>query len=398
MPSGTEFVYAEINEQTKITAIYKSSLNNQNKTLLYTFPTLSFVYSLAVSPSGQEMAMGYFTIPSDSSPISYKLVTLPITGGQETVLDTTAASYDLLWNPQGSRLLYGQLAESPNGNEPLAKLFVYDKTAGAPRLVTDNATATTSVWSKDGAAIYASSWGTTAQTPFYTIKKIEASTGTTTATFQLSNNSVQPNNMIMALSGEVIYFVDVNSRHLYFVDLAGQYVGGSVAQSPATEPPIAQPPVVYPPSGSPEQLVKLEGGSTVYVARDNYLYGIENYLTLKYYQATHGNQPITVVNLGQSNYTVHYETANALLGYPVGEGYVCDGVANDKYPPGSLVNDKGTIYLIQACKKIPFTNYKAFTALGYSLKNVVKGDLSKLDLQQTSGISSGDVAAWFRVQ
>ncbi len=46
------------------------------------------------------------------------------------------------------------------------------------------------------------------------------------------------------------------------------------------------------------------------------------------------------------------------------------------YPTGSLVNDSGTIYFIDGTIKIPFTNWQAFVGLGYSLRNVVKGDLS----------------------
>lgn len=48
------------------------------------------------------------------------------------------------------------------------------------------------------------------------------------------------------------------------------------------------------------------------------------------------------------------------------------------YPTGTLANEKGTIYFLMArdMVKIPFTSMKAFTGLGYSLKNVVKMDLS----------------------
>lgn len=46
------------------------------------------------------------------------------------------------------------------------------------------------------------------------------------------------------------------------------------------------------------------------------------------------------------------------------------------YPSSSLVNENGTIYFICGVSKIPFTNYQAFQGLGYSLRNVVNGDLS----------------------
>ena len=46
------------------------------------------------------------------------------------------------------------------------------------------------------------------------------------------------------------------------------------------------------------------------------------------------------------------------------------------YPSGSLVNDSDTIYFISGHNNIPFTNWQAFVGLGYSLRNVVNGDLS----------------------
>jgi hypothetical protein len=50
--------------------------------------------------------------------------------------------------------------------------------------------------------------------------------------------------------------------------------------------------------------------------------------------------------------------------------------ASYPYPSGSLVSQSGTIYFISGTFKIPFTSYQAFSGLGYSLKNVAKGDLS----------------------
>jgi acetyl esterase/lipase len=50
------------------------------------------------------------------------------------------------------------------------------------------------------------------------------------------------------------------------------------------------------------------------------------------------------------------------------------------YPTGSLVNDNGTIYLIYGLDKTPFSNWQAFVGLGYSLKNVVNGDLPNYTL------------------
>jgi hypothetical protein len=60
------------------------------------------------------------------------------------------------------------------------------------------------------------------------------------------------------------------------------------------------------------------------------------------------------------------------------------------YPTASLVNDNGTIYFITGTTKVPFTNYKAFTGLGYSLSNVVKGDLSNYSLSQSYVITTAN--------
>ncbi len=59
------------------------------------------------------------------------------------------------------------------------------------------------------------------------------------------------------------------------------------------------------------------------------------------------------------------------------QGKVLGGtVISYPYPTGSLVNDSGTIYFIDGTTKVPFTSWQAFVGLGYSLGNVVKGDLS----------------------
>lgn len=62
------------------------------------------------------------------------------------------------------------------------------------------------------------------------------------------------------------------------------------------------------------------------------------------------------------------------------------------YPNASVVKDNGTIYFIYGTTKIPFANYKAFTGLGYSARNVVSGDLANYDLAQGYIISSANIA------
>ena len=56
---------------------------------------------------------------------------------------------------------------------------------------------------------------------------------------------------------------------------------------------------------------------------------------------------------------------------------------------GDLVNDNGTVYYIAPNNvKIPFTSLAAFKGLGYSLNNVVPGDLSNYTLSQPYILSS----------
>ena len=60
------------------------------------------------------------------------------------------------------------------------------------------------------------------------------------------------------------------------------------------------------------------------------------------------------------------------------------------YPTASLVKEGSAIYFISGTTKVPFTNYKAFTGLGYSLKNVVSGDLSSYSSSQSYVIGTAN--------
>ena len=62
------------------------------------------------------------------------------------------------------------------------------------------------------------------------------------------------------------------------------------------------------------------------------------------------------------------------------------------YSSASLVNDNGTIYFISGATKVPFTSWAAFVGLGYSLKNVVKGDLSGYTPSQSYAITTSAAA------
>jgi hypothetical protein len=62
------------------------------------------------------------------------------------------------------------------------------------------------------------------------------------------------------------------------------------------------------------------------------------------------------------------------------------------YPSATLVNVSGTIYFVRDASKIPFSNYQAFTGLGYSLKNVISGDLSNYSSVPAYIINSANIA------
>jgi len=52
--------------------------------------------------------------------------------------------------------------------------------------------------------------------------------------------------------------------------------------------------------------------------------------------------------------------------------------ATVSFKEGSLLNDKGTIYIIENGKKKGFTNFKAFSGLGYNLNNAIQADTSNI--------------------
>ncbi len=61
---------------------------------------------------------------------------------------------------------------------------------------------------------------------------------------------------------------------------------------------------------------------------------------------------------------------------------------NLPYKSRTLVNDKGTIYVIEGKYRLPFVSMSAFSGLGYKLKYVVKGDTSMYELPKTYLIST----------
>jgi len=80
----------------------------------------------------------------------------------------------------------------------------------------------------------------------------------------------------------------------------------------------------------------------------------------------------------------------ALTYSELSQGKVLGDSMSYSYPSGSLVNDDGTIYFISGTTKIPFTNWQAFVGLGYTLRNVVNGDLQNYTPTQTYVISTAN--------
>lgn len=60
------------------------------------------------------------------------------------------------------------------------------------------------------------------------------------------------------------------------------------------------------------------------------------------------------------------------------------------FPSGSLVNENGTIYFISGITKIPFTSWQTFVGLGYSLRNVVNGNLQNYTPSSTYFITTAN--------
>src|SRR5690349_12293149 len=55
-------------------------------------------------------------------------------------------------------------------------------------------------------------------------------------------------------------------------------------------------------------------------------------------------------------------------------------LGDSNFASGSLVSEGGTIYFIRGTEKVPFASLSAFKGLGFSLENVVSGDLSNYGL------------------
>lgn len=62
------------------------------------------------------------------------------------------------------------------------------------------------------------------------------------------------------------------------------------------------------------------------------------------------------------------------------------------YENGSLVADKGTVYLVMGCTKRAFASMEALNGLGYSTKNIVNGDLDQYLLKALPALTSKDEA------
>ncbi len=405
LPSGNEFLYAHFDMNALTTTIYRSTVGGSG-TIVRPFGTPVFVDQLKVSPTGTEFAastIAYTVVNGDvSEPITYALTVYPMDGGQVKTIASVEAAYGMNWNKSGSKLLYWT---DPIIGTPGITYSLYDNVAGTSRiLATSSSTAATgAVWSKD-------------ETNFYTveslydydsyssIQKRSIADPNTGGTFQIGNADIRPIHLFVGEQNEVVYFIDAYTNALYFADLSNTHVGGVLPVPPANPyDPVEGLP--YPtedispanpgdPTGSitTADVYKFEGDNNVYALLADILYPFENYQIYKYYLRISGKKLINQARPAGNWYPSTVIAGKALSLPDHGYYYQCYPQRFDELEGGILVNDNGTIFLIMGCKKIPFNNFNAFKGLGYSLKNVVKKDLSRYNLVQTGGISSSDVA------
>lgn len=185
----------------------------------------------------------------------------------------------------------------------------------------------------------------------------------------------------VAISGHYMYASSYNDFARY--DLNSPVPMTTV--KPVYPGPIP-PPVVLPPNVHAGQLLKFKSNNAVYLVEPEGLYPFRNYYSFQLYQGA-SNEKITNINNVIDPYTVTtaygYSSADEYLGQyiPAGQPYV----------PGTLVNSKGTVFLIMAGEQIPFRNKESFLGLGYSFADVINADLTNSGLTQTPGIYTDKV-------
>jgi hypothetical protein len=175
---------------------------------------------------------------------------------------------------------------------------------------------------------------------------------------------------------------------------------GVMPPPPAFPPPPVIPPLVTPPPPNLPQnpgnigvklpsrtadgdLVKFRDKPVVYLVKNDGLYPFDSEASFNGYVRSSG-ESLNVLNETEASYTVKPTLAKDILG--------STAEPSRPYSTGSLVNDGGTIYLISADLRIPFTNFHAFDRLGYASKQVVMGSTQGYDSPVSYKIESATQA------
>ncbi len=150
--------------------------------------------------------------------------------------------------------------------------------------------------------------------------------------------------------------------------------------------------VVLPAGTSAGDIVKFTGNPTVYLVQNDGLHAFDTYESFLGYVAAFHKSIININNVPES-YTMGVGFARQAVNIPPAPA--------NQYPTGTLVNQSGTIYLIIGGDAVPFTNFAAFTGLGYQLKYVTKNSIAGYRVATSYRIESPSQAhpwgSWLRV-
>jgi hypothetical protein len=147
--------------------------------------------------------------------------------------------------------------------------------------------------------------------------------------------------------------------------------------------------VILPANVKSGELIRFANSRTVYLVRPDGLYPFSSLQSLQQYSAQSGQKQVAVYKSSAAEFTVRSTFAGEILNQTADLSPIT--TFSRLYSIGSLVNNNGTIYFIApGNKKIAFTSMQAFNGLGYSLRNVVKGDLTSYALSTGFFLSSSN--------
>ena len=129
--------------------------------------------------------------------------------------------------------------------------------------------------------------------------------------------------------------------------------------------------VVFPAHVSFGNVVLFIGNSIIYLVESDGLHPFTEYPGYQTYIAS-SKQTLMHLSVNANGVTIVSESAESYLGMQSNQT-PSTPVSTTAYVNNTIVNDHGTIYLIEETTKIPFTSIQVFNGLGYSLKNAVVG-------------------------